>query len=170
MSLIVQPRTILEIGCGTGYSTFYLLKNIKKLCCYTGIDLNRERLVEAEETITEAFKNKKHILKYLNFIAGNALDILPGISKKFDLVFIDAAKFEYFKYLMKFKGKLMPGAVVIADNIFCGGRIFQEKIEKHHFNSIMGLREYIDYISISGMFENFLLDIGDGISISFYRE
>ena len=70
-----------------------------------------------------------------------------GSYKKFDLVFIDAAKYEYFKYLMQLQGKLMSGAVVIADNIFYGGRIFQEKIEKHHFNSVMGLREYIEDIS-----------------------
>ena len=48
---LVQPAEILEIGCGTGYSTYFILRSIKHRFRYTGLDLNRERTIEAEAFI-----------------------------------------------------------------------------------------------------------------------
>ncbi len=158
--LFTNPRNILEIGCGTGFSSYFLIKNLVE-GCYTGIDLNRERIKEAKEFISGKFPEKN-----FRFIAGNALSLIPDIEEKFDLVFIDGAKYEYPLYIKTVESRLNSGAIMIADNVFYGNKVFKDKISKHDFNSINGIREYINYVTDSDSFSNYFYDIGDGILIS----
>ncbi|MCL5070733.1 MAG: hypothetical protein M1308_07540, partial [Actinobacteria bacterium] len=87
---------------------------------------------------------------------------------KFDMVFIDAAKYEYLQYIKSLLGKLEKNAIVIADNIFYDGRIFKKNISKHDRNSINGIKEYINFITNNSYFQNHFLNIGDGIAVSFF--
>jgi len=158
--VLENPDSILEVGCGTGFSSYFLIKNLRG-GHYTGIDLNRERISKAKKFIGSLFPEKK-----INFLAGNALKIIPELRGKFDLVFIDGAKFEYPRYIRALETKLKPGALIIADNIFYGNKIFKDKIKKHDQNSVNGIREYISYIIKSSGFVNYLFDIGDGLSVA----
>jgi len=165
-----QPKQILEIGCGTGYSTYFLLKNLYHKFSYTGIDLNKKRISEAEGFIKSILKKKSYLSGNLRFINGNAIKIIPALEEKFDLVFIDAAKFEYLEYIKSVKEKLNKNAVVIADNIFYKDRVFSKKISKHDHKSINGLRSYIEFITRSNLFNNYFFNIGDGIVLSKYMK
>jgi predicted O-methyltransferase YrrM len=243
----LKPSKILEIGCGTGYSTYFLLKSIlpglitgksvmrspiagesagdtdkavesvkrqidkafesvnsmykagqsavgkagnpKIQFSYTGIDLNRERLDQAcsfigsliNKTIKPCHNGKriKTIIECKNFccsfefIHGNAVKIMQAqqdTDEKYNLVFIDAAKYQYPCYLEAVKGKLNIGCAVIADNIFYDGKIFLEEILKHDANSVAGIQEYLRIITGEGVFETSLFNIGDGIALSIYNK
>jgi len=206
--LLSKPEKILEVGCGTGYSTYFLLKHFRKIIekteigekttdncpksfkkvdnessihtsniiysykySYTGIDLNKDRLSEAKNFIYKIYPDLEMCKSLeLNFIGGNAVKIIPGLRDKFDLVFIDAAKFEYPDYLRALKGKLKSGCLVIADNIFYCGKIFGKKISRHDYNSIKGLREYVILITDSSEFETNFFNTGDGIAVSKYTD
>ncbi len=158
--ILKDQGNILEIGCGTGFSSYFLIKNLRR-GRYTGIDLNRERVRKAEEFISSLFPEKE-----ANFLSGNALKIIPELKDRFDLVFIDGAKFEYPQYIKVLENKLRPGALIVADNIFYGYKIFKDKIGKHDLNSVNGIREYIIYIKTSSRFENYFFDISDGLSLT----
>jgi predicted O-methyltransferase YrrM len=164
---IKKPKNILEIGCGTGYSSYFIIKNLGNGCNYTGIDLNKERLVIAQEFIKSSFAEKSSGKK-IQFYAGNALKIIPALNQKYDMVFIDAAKHEYPQYIKSLLGKLEKNALVVADNIFYNGKIFTQNSSKHDTNSIKGIKEYIDFITGSNCFQSHFLDIGDGIAVSLY--
>lgn len=163
---IKKPKNILEIGCGTGYSSYFIIKNLGNDSNYTGIDLNKERLAIAQEFIKSSFPEKSS--GKIQFYAGNALKIIPALNQKFDMVFIDAAKHEYSQYIKSLLDRLENNALVIADNIFYDGKIFMENTSKHDTNSIKGIKEYIDFITSSSYFQSHFLDIGDGIAVSFY--
>ncbi len=158
--LLVRPKNILEIGCGTGFSTYFLVKNLKN-GSYTGIDLNQERVGEARKFIVSKFPGER-----IRFLTGNALKIIPDLKSKFDLIFIDAAKYEYPLYIKAIENKLKSGAIIIADNIFYSGKIFKKEINRHDSKSVNGIKEYINYISNSGCFCSHFIDIGDGISVT----
>jgi predicted O-methyltransferase YrrM len=160
VSLIRKPENILEIGCGIGFSSYFIIKNLKG-GNYTGVDLNKERLKKAEKFIKGKFPGEK-----CKFLAGNALKIIPEIEPKFDMIFIDGAKYEYLSYLKAVEGKLNPGALIIADNIFYRGLIFKKKVSVHDCNSVNGIKEYIKYINGNKYFESYFFDIGDGISVT----
>jgi predicted O-methyltransferase YrrM len=247
-SYLSKPSKILEIGCGTGYSTYFLLKSIltrlnedisgkcsirsvepdvhkdnalesfngkcktvessggsysaaqsvrisnkevisKIQFSYTGIDLNRERLGQAclfigsliEKTIRPCLNGKriKNIIESENFhcsfefIHGNAVKIIQAqqeTEEKYDLVFIDAAKYQYPCYLEAVRDKLNTGCPVIADNIFYDGKIFLEETLRHDANSVAGIQEYLRIIAGDSAFETSLFNIGDGIAISIYNK
>ncbi|HEY4695797.1 MAG TPA: methyltransferase domain-containing protein [Candidatus Hydromicrobium sp.] len=158
--LFLGPENILEIGCGTGFSSYFLIKNLKK-GYYTGIDLNQERVKKAEKFIRSKFPEKK-----FQFLTGNALKIIPDLKDKFDLVFIDAAKYEYPLYIKAVENKLKSGAIIVADNIFYGDKIFKKEISKHDLKSVNGIKEYISYVTNSGSFSSYFFDTGDGILIT----
>jgi predicted O-methyltransferase YrrM len=224
----LKPSKILEIGCGTGYSTYFLIKSIlpglisgksgmcsgrtgksaggvvkacqsvivnskegnsKMQISYTGIDLNRERLDQAcffigsliNKTIKPCLDGKriKTVIEYENFccsfefIHGNAVKIMEEqqeVEEKYDLVFVDAAKYQYPCYIEAVRDKLNIGCAVIADNIFYGRKIFREEVLKHDANSVAGIREYLRIMTMEGSFETSLFNVGDGIALSIYNK
>lgn len=179
--LLKKPCNILEIGCGNGYSTYFLIKKLGNKSNYTGIDLNKERLETAKKFIKMQFNleinkdnsytNSTNMANQIKFLNGNALKIIPALDQKFDFIFIDAAKFEYPEYIKSLmEGKLSENSIVVADNIFYGDKIFQTQVSKHDQNSVKGLRQYIEFITTSSYFENHFLNIGDGIALSFYNK
>jgi caffeoyl-CoA O-methyltransferase len=171
-SFIYEPDNILEIGCGIGYSTYYILgkaSSTGRKVSYTGIDLNKERLIQASGFINEYCRESisKNIIN-IKFLAENALKVIPEFDVKFDFVFIDGAKFEYPGYLKAIIPKLRKGSIVIADNVFYSGKIFKENVSKHDYNSVKGITEYIDLISDKNNFETLFIDAGDGVSFSIF--
>ncbi|MGM0365604.1 MAG: O-methyltransferase [Actinomycetota bacterium] len=156
---LAKPDRILEIGCGCGYASYFLIKNLKG--SYTGIDLNLERIKKAKLLLKDTFRDKN-----INFIGGDALKLVPGLEGKFDLVFIDAAKYQYPDYLKSLMGKVHKNAFIIADNILYKGLVFKKHLSGHHKNSLRGIREYLFLVSNKNNFSTRILDIGDGISVS----
>ncbi len=161
---IKQPEKILEIGCGEGYSTYYIVKNLKK-GFYTGIDLNKKRLQKAEIFISKNFPDIS-----LEFIHGNALNILSSMKKKFDFVFIDAAKYEYADYIKSIDKKLNDNAIIVTDNIFFSEKIFANIVKEHDRNSVNGIKQFIQFLDRSEFLQTIFLDIGDGISVSVFKK
>jgi len=158
--LLTGPKNILEIGCGSGFSSYFLIKNLKD-GRYTGIDLNKQRVKRAERFIRSKFPKKQ-----FKILVGNALKLIPGLQYNFDLVFIDGAKYEYPKYIKTLENKLESGALIIADNIFYKNKIFIKETTGHDLNSVKGIKEYIRYITNSSSFSSYFFDVGDGISIT----
>ncbi|MGL5515160.1 MAG: O-methyltransferase, partial [Sporomusa sp.] len=111
-----QPSAILEIGTAIGYSTLLLAANMNAGGRITTIELDENRLAVAKEFL--AFSD---VQAQIQFIAGDAGTVVSGLTGKFDLVFIDAAKGQYLDYLYKVMDKLSSGAVVIADNVLFRG-------------------------------------------------
>ena len=164
--LIKKPKKLLEIGCGNGFSTYFLVKNLPDCSSYTGIDLNKDRLFSAESFIRERFHGVD-----VEFISGNALEVITGLDEKFDFIFIDAAKFEYPGYLEAILGKLNDGALIIADNIFYNGKIFSQAPLEHDKKSVKGIKEYLKMITSNNkIISTELIDIGDGLAVSIYGD
>jgi len=163
--LVKKPEKLLEIGCGNGFSTYFLVKNLPDCSSYTGIDLNRDRLFSAESFIRKRFQGIE-----MEFIHGNALEVIVGLDEKFDLVFIDAAKFEYPGYLEAILNKLNKGALIMADNIFYNNKIFSSTPLEHDKESVKGIKEYLKMVTSNNMITTDLIGIGDGLAISVYGD
>ncbi len=93
----LQPRTVLEVGCGNGINLFSLAGAFPEVR-FTGLDLTAEgiaaaRAVQAQEALPPALQDYIPLpntdpvaFRRIEFVEGNAAD-LPFADDQFDLVF-----------------------------------------------------------------------------------
>ena len=159
ISKIKQPKLILEIGTFTGYSTICLAEGMSNDGFIHTIDINEE-LYDFQRKYFNRSKYGDRIIQHV----GNALEILDSINLKFDLIFLDADKENYTRYLEKIVNKLNVKGVLITDNVLWSGKVVASisdddlsTKEIDNFNKILNQRDDMETI---------LLPLRDGISLS----
>ncbi len=118
ISRMLRPKHILEIGTFTGYATLCLAEGLAELGIITTIEVNEEL-----ESFTRSFFEQSVYSKKINFMIGNAANIIPTLHDTFDIVFIDADKLSYSKYYDLVFNKVRAGGVIIADNVLWSGKV-----------------------------------------------
>jgi len=159
ISKLIQPKSILEIGTYTGYSALCLAEGLSKDGMLYTIDKNEE-LEELQHKYFQKSDYKNQITQYV----GNALDIIPSIDSKFDLVFIDADKSNYVNYFHLIIEKMNKGGVILSDNVLWSGKVIEELDPKDIDTKI--LLEYNRLLNEDSRLETVLLPIRDGLTIS----
>lgn len=160
----LKPSRILEIGTAIGYSAVFFSKTLCDNCMIDTIEKDYTSVLTAL-----LFIKKAGCEKNINVIFGDAKEVLASIEKKYDLVFIDAAKNQYNEYLELVMRLIDKNAVVIADNISYKGMVTDESYDKRKNRTIVrSLRRFRKTICESGCFITNIYDIGDGISVSRY--
>lgn len=159
ISKLTNPENILEIGTYTGYSALCLAEGLQKKGSLHTIDINEE-LVQIQKKYFDLSEYKEQIHQYL----GNALEIIPTLDLKFDLVFIDADKPNYPAYFEMIVGKMKPGGIIITDNVLWSGKVV-EKVKEDDTSTIALLR-YNKMVAEDKRLETVMLPIRDGLSIS----
>lgn len=128
-----KPKRILEVGALYGYSAILMAKNapeaevvtVEKSSENAGITRNNVKRAGFEERV--------------RVVEGDAVGILPGLKGPFDLVFLDANKGEYLRYLKAVEKKMSKGCVVVADNV----GIFKDEMP-----------EFLDYVRNRGRYKS----------------
>ena len=159
ISKIKQPKLVLEIGTFTGYSTLCLAEGMSNDGFIHTIDINEE-LYDFQRKYFNRSKYGDRIIQHV----GNALEILDSINLKFDLIFLDADKENYTRYLEKIVNKLNVKGVLITDNVLWSGKVVASisdddlsTKEIDNFNKVLNQRDDMETI---------LLPLRDGISLS----
>ena len=159
ISKLIQPRNILEIGTYTGYSAICIAEGLQEHASIDTIDKNEE-LADLQNKYFEksGFRNK--IIQHV----GLALEIIPTIHKKFDLVFIDADKSNYSNYFHLIIDKMNKGGVILSDNVLWSGKVVEKLDPKDQ--DTKALLEYNKLLNTDKRIETVLLPIRDGLTIS----
>ena len=159
ISKLTKPKYILEIGTYTGYSSLCLAEGMKNDGELHTIDKNEELYDFQKKYFNKSGYGDK-IFQHL----GNALELIQTINKKFDLIFLDADKENYAKYLELLVNKLNTNGILVTDNVLWSGKvtmpISDEDLstqEINKFNKLLNQRSDMETI---------ILPIRDGISIS----
>lgn len=159
ISKLIQPKTILEIGTYTGYSALCLAEGMQKSGTLHTIDRNEE-LYDLQRKYFDKSDYGSQIKQYV----GQALEIIPSIDTKFDLVFIDADKNNYSNYFNMVIDKMNRGGVILSDNVLWSGKVI-EKIQTKDVDT-PALIEYNKLLKEDARIETVLLPIRDGLTIS----
>ncbi len=107
-----EAKQILEIGTSNGYSTLWLAMGARKTGGHvTTIEIDPGRAGLARENFRAA-----DVDSYISPIQGDALIEIPKLAGPFEMVFIDAWKADYVKYLDLVLPKVTPGGVIVAHN------------------------------------------------------
>ena len=159
ISKLIRPGNILEIGTYTGYSALCLAEGMSKDGELHTIDINEE-LHDLQRKYFDKSPWGSRIIQH----TGNALEIIPTLNVTFNLVFIDADKHNYPKYLELLLPKLPSGAVILSDNVLWSGKVVETLDEKDL--DTKALLTYNRLLNEHPKLETVLLPIRDGLSVT----
>ncbi len=138
ISKMIRPKNILEIGTFTGYSAICLAKGLKKGGRLITLESNDEL-----KAFSDSYFKRAGVDSKIKQITGNALEIIPGLDNKFDLVFLDGDKREYIDYYRLIIDKVTPGGFILADNVLWGGQVLDKETTDLQARGIIDFNEMI---------------------------
>ena len=155
-----KVKTALEIGTLSGYSAILIASLLpyggsRKKAVVTTIEIDKRTASVAMKNVQKAGFSDK-----IEIIVADALESIPKLDQKFDLLFLDAAKDEYLRYLKMAEQKnLHKGSIIVADNV----GVSEEE-----------MLDYLEYVRNSGFYESktieteleFTPDVKDAIEMS----
>jgi len=156
-----KPKRILEIGTAVGYSAICFSKYLAEDGYIDTIERDEERVKEAKQNVKDLnLENKIHIFE------GDAVEILPTLTGKYDITFIDAAKGKYPIFLAEALRMLENNGIIIADNILYKGYTLSDYNKHKQRTAVRGLREYLKILNEMANMETEILEVGDGLAVS----
>ena len=159
LSKIIQPKYILEIGTYTGYSAICMAEGMPAKGQLHTIDINEE-LTDLQRKYFDKSGYGHQIVQH----TGDALEIIPNLDIKFDLVFIDAEKTEYPEYYTAVLKKTGSGSIILSDNVLWSGKVVEPLDKKDQATKI--LLEYNQMLKDDPRVKTVLLPIRDGLTLS----
>ena len=156
-----KPKRILEIGTAVGYSAICFSEFLDTNGKIDTIERDEERAKEAEEN----FK-KVEVEEKINLHVEDAVEILPTLDEKYDMVFIDAAKGKYPFFLREALRMINNNGIIFADNILYKGYVLSDYNKHKQRTAVRNLREYLKEVSENSNLETEILEVGDGLAVS----
>ncbi len=149
---------VLEIGTFTGFGALAMAAALRAGGHVTTLEVDEGTAAAARRHIDSSPDRER-----IELIVGDALHTLAGLDGPFDLVYIDAWKADYPAYYEAVVPKLAERGVIVADNLFRGGRALDEHADDE---STVGIREFARRVQADPRVHNVLLTVGDGLMLA----
>ena len=156
-----KPSKILEIGTAVGYSAICFSDFLSDNGKIDTIERDEERVEEAKKNIKDMELEDK-----INIYVGDAVEILPTLNEKYDMIFIDAAKGKYPFFLKEALRMLNKDGIIFADNILYKGYVLSDYNKHKQRTAVRNLREYLKEVTENEELETTILEVGDGLAVS----
>ena len=142
-----------------GYSALVMYTYAPADCEIITIECDEDRAAEARLNF-DRFGAER-----ITLLEGDAAQILPEVTGTFDLIFMDAAKGQYIRFLPEVIRLLREGGILLSDNVLKEGEILESKFRTIHKR----MREYLAAVSEDRRLRTILLETGDGAALSVRR-
>lgn len=155
---MIRPRNILEIGTYSGYSALCLAEGLDEGGHVYTFEINDE-----QEDFTRPWIENSPYASRIDFIIGDALELVPQMDIMFDLAFVDGDKRRYLDYYEMTLARLTPGGYIIADNTLWDGHVTEAS--RHNDAQTKGIMEFNDRIASDARVEKVILPLRDGLTL-----
>lgn len=156
-----SPSKILEIGTAVGYSAICFSEFLAENGIIDTIERDTERAKEARENI-----KKVEVEHKINIFEGDAVEILPALTDKYDVIFIDASKGKYPFFLKEALRMLAPKGIIFADNVLYKGYVMSDYNKHKQRTAVRNLREFLAKLQNNPDLATDILEVGDGLAIA----
>ncbi len=163
---ITKPKRILEIGTAIGYSAILFAENTPSDTQIVTIERYEKVADSAIGNIFESGYEKK-----IRVVMGDACDVINWLDCGFDFIFMDGAKGQYIEFLPRILELLTPGGVLVTDDVlYKEPNVVENATTRHRkYTIVQRLRKYLEVISNHPMLDTTVIDVGDGVAISYKR-
>jgi len=160
LTRISGARAVFELGSGFGYSTAWFARGVVEngggVVYHTVWD-------ETLSARARAHLTALNLVHVVSFAVGEAIGALKAAAGPFDLVFCDIDKDGYPAALPVMKSRLRPGGLIVADNMFRAGRIFDAD---NHEAETEGIREFTRLVAADPDLITSIVPIRDGLLVA----
>ena len=156
-SRMKKPLNVLEIGTFTGYSALCLAKGLPPDGRLHTIELR-----DADADVAEKFFAKSLHSSQIILHKGNALDIIPTLDIKWDMVFIDADKVNYINYYELTLPFLKDDGVILVDNVLFHGEVLEEPIKG---KNAVAIHAFNVHLATDTRVQQVMLTVRDGLMV-----
>ena len=138
MTQLVRATSVLEIGMFTGYSALCFAEALPTDGTVITCEIN-----EKSAALARQYFARSPIGKKIEIRMGPALDTMRGLKGPFDLIFIDADKFNYVNYYRRALDLVSPHGVILIDNVLWGGEVLRHPASDENTAAIQDLNRVI---------------------------
>ncbi len=159
---IHKPKQVLELGTAIGYSGIRIARRLSEDAELHTIELSRQSIKIARKNFKRAGVESK-----IKIFFGNAVNLLPKFSTKYDFIFLDADKKDYLTLFNMALNLLKENGVMVIDNLLWQGYAAADNlfIPKRFKNSTEKIREFNKIFMNTKLLQAAILPIGDGLGI-----
>ncbi|MBQ0028375.1 MAG: O-methyltransferase [Lachnospiraceae bacterium] len=160
-----QPAKILEVGTAVGFSAL-LMSEYAPDAHITTIENYDKRIPIARANFEKYGKSDR-----ITLLEGDAMEILPKLSDRYDFIFMDAAKGQYINFLPDIMRLLSPGGLLVSDNVLQDGDIIESKyaVVRRDRTIHTRMRDYLYTLKHTEGLTTAILPVGDGVTVSVKR-
>lgn len=155
---MIRPHNILEIGTYSGYSALCMAEGLAEDGHLYTFEINDE-----QEDFTRPWIEGSPLAHRIDFIIGDALEVVPAMDVTFDMAFIDGDKRHYIEYFEMVMKKLSKGGYILADNTLWDGHVLSTPPESD--KQTWGIKDFNDYITNDRRIEKVILPLRDGLTV-----
>ena len=160
---MIRPTNILEIGTFSGYSALCMAEGLKE-----GGMVHTVEIFDELEDFTRPWIEQSPWADRVTLHIGDALEVVPRLRLKFDMVFIDGNKRIYPQYYELAKQYINPGGFIVADNTLWDGHVVEDidgMGHGHKDEQTRGVMEFNDIVAADTDVEKVILPLRDGLTI-----
>ncbi len=160
---LAKPKAILEVGTAVGFSAILMSEYAPEGCHITTIEKYEKRISVAKANFARAGREAQ-----ITLMEGDAAEILRTLEGGYDFIFMDAAKGQYIHFLPDVLRLLVPGGLLVSDNVLQEGDVIESRFAVTRRNRTIHsrMRDYLYEITHSDELETVILPVGDGVTLS----
>ena len=158
--IVKNPKRALELGTAIGYSSIRIARNLKGKSVIHTIEKSADNIITAKEYIS-----KSGVAGKIKLLEGDALNIMPQLKKKYDLIFLDADKEDYKRLFDYSLVLLRRGGLLIVDNLLWHGYAASSRVPKQYKESTNHIREFNKLFMNQPNLKSTIIPVGDGLGI-----
>ena len=165
--VLSKPENILEVGTAIGFSALLMSEYGRPDCHITTIEKYEKRIPIAKENFRRFDREGR-----ITLLEGDAAEILKELDGSYDMIFMDAAKGQYIRFLPEVLRLLAPEGILISDNVLQDGDVIESRFAVTRRNRTIHarMREYLCVLTHTPGLETVLLPVGDGVTLTTRRE
>ena len=157
LALMINAKTVFELGSAVGYSTIWWARAVGPEGRVIYTDGDRKKADEAR-----GYFNRAGVAKQITLKTGDALELLSEEKQQFDIIFNDVDKEDYPRVFKLASSRLRKGGLFVADNVLWSGKVAQNNSEP----STQAILEFNRLLYNSTDFFTTILPIRDGVAVA----